>query len=225
MKTKENKSLKNFAEAISGEKALRDKEQKLREKKKKAVLDEKDRRRRNIVEGFETVETEEVQKKDVVQNIKLFEWKAPERHNIKLNSKGFLLLIFLILLFIVLLAILGHYFMIAALVSLIFILYAAATTKPLVVEHKITARGIDTAGKLYEWYMLDSFYFAKKEEYTTVIVTTKLNFPRLLIMLVNKKDKDPLFVLLQKNLLYEEIRKQGKIDEISYGKYIPLEEI
>ena len=108
---------------------------------------------------------------------------------------------------------------------MLFVLYAAATTKPLIVKHKITKRGIETTGKLYEWYMLDSFYITKKEEIYTILVNTKLNFPKMLIMLAKKKDKDAIFVILQKHLLYEEIKKQKKIDIISYGEYIPLEKV
>jgi len=178
------------------------------------------------VKGEEVLEVEEVQKKEIVQNIKLFEWKAPERYEVQLNKKSFLIILLITLIFIVLLAILGKYYLIAAIISVLFVLYAASSTKPLMVTHKITARGIDTAGKLYEWYMLEDFYFSKKGNMYTLMVQTKLNFPKALVLLCNKKDKDPLFVILQKNLLYKDIRrKQSKIDIISYGEYIPLEKV
>ncbi len=222
---KEKDSLKKLADFLTGEKALREKEEELKKAKKKAIKDEKDKRRKKIIEGEVQLEEDPVQKKEVVQNIKLFEWSAPERYQIKLNSKGFLIILALSLAFIALLAVLGKYFLIAAIVSMLFVVYAAATTKPLVVKHKITKRGIDTIGKLYEWYMLESFYITKKEDTYTIIVNTKLNFPKVLIMLAKKKDKDAIFVILQKHLLYQDIRKQNKIDIISYGEYIPLEKV
>jgi len=222
---KEKDSLKKLADFLTGEKALREKEEEIQKAKKKAIKDEKDKRRKKIIEGEVQLEEDPVQKKEVVQNIKLFEWSAPERYQIKLNSKGFLIILALSLAFIALLAVLGKYFLIAAIVSVLFVVYAAATTKPLIAKHKITKRGIDTIGKLYEWYMLESFYITKKEDTYTIIVNTKLNFPKVLIMLAKKKDKDAVFVILQKHLLYEDIKKQNKIDIISYGEYIPLEKV
>jgi len=222
---KEKDTLKKFVDLISREKSLREKEEKIQEEKKRAIEEQKDKRRRKIIEGEMKIEEDPVQKKEVVQNIKLFEWEAPERYQIKLNSKGFKIILVLSLAFIVLLAILGKYFLIAAIISVLFVLYAAGTTKPLIANHKITKRGIDTTNELYEWYMLDSFFFAEKEEYYTLVVNTKLKFPRVLIMLVGKKDKDAIFVILQEHLLYQDIKKQDKVEEINYGKYIPLEKV
>lgn len=223
---KEKDQFTKLAEILTGEKNLRDREEKIKREKKKAIEQEKDRRRAKIVKGEDVLEVEEVQKKEVVQNIKLFQWKAPERYEIKLNNKGFLIILAVSLLFIVLLAILGKYYLIAAIISVLFVIYAAGTTKPLIATHKITARGIDTAGKLYEWYMLEDFYFSKKGDLYTLMVQTKLNFPKALVLLCKEKDKDPLFVILQKNLLYKDIRKkQSRIDIISYGEYIPLEKV
>ncbi len=223
---KEKNEFEKIAEILTGEKNMRDRQEKLRKEKIKAKNEEKNRRRERIVKGEDVLEVEEVQKKEIVQNIKLFEWKAPERYEINLDNKGFLVILAVALLFIVFLAILGKYFLIAAIISVLFVLYAAGTTKPLVVTHKITSRGIDTAGKLYEWYMLEDFYFSKKGDFYTLMVQTKLNFPKALVLLCNEKDKDAVFVILQKNLLYRDIRKkQNKIDIISYGEYVPLEKV
>jgi len=224
--SKEKEQFAKIAEILSGEKNLREKEKEMKEQKKKAIKEEKNRRRARVVKGEDVLEVEEVQKKEIVQSIKLFEWKAPERYEVKLDNKGFLIILVCSLLLIVLLVILGKYFLIASIIAVLFVIYAAGTTKPLVVTHKITARGIDTAGKLYEWYMLEDFYFAKKGNFYTLMIQTKLNFPKVLVLLCNEKDKDPIFVILQKNLLYKDIRKkQGRLDVISYGEYVPLEKV
>ncbi len=154
------------------------------------------------------------------------EWSAPERYQIKLQSRNFLIIVVISLLFIALLAVLGHYFLIAAIISVLFVIYAAGSTKPLIAKHKITARGIETIGKLYEWYMLEDFYFCKKGNMYTLLVQTKLNFPKVLVLLCNEKDKDPIFVILQKKLLYRDIRKKlSKVDVLSFGEYVPLEKV
>ena len=218
--------MEKLADFLTGEKALRDKEQSIENAKKEAIKEEKNKRRRYIVEGKAKLKEDPVQKKKVVQNIKLFEWSAPERYQIKLQSKNFLIIVVISLLFISLLAVLGKYYLIAAIISVLFVIYAAGSTKPLIAKHKITARGIETVGKLYEWYMLEDFYFCKKGNMYTLLVQTKLNFPKALVLLCNEKDKDPIFVILQEKLLYRDIRKKlNKVDVLSFGEYVPLEKI
>ena len=136
-----------------------------------------------------------------------------------------MVIIVLCLLFILLLAIVEQYAMMAAIIAVLFLLYVSASSKPMVVKHKITARGIDSFDKLYEWYMLEDFYFCKKEDKYVLLVGTKLRFPKLLMFIVPKEDKDAIFMLLQDKLLYRDVRKQGRVDQITYGEYIPLEKI
>jgi hypothetical protein len=224
-KKKEKNDLENIFEIISGEKSLREKEEKIAKMKKKAISEEKDKRRKKIVEGEVGLEKDPVQDRKVVQNIKLFEWSAPDRYQFKFNNRGFMIVVVLSLLFALLLAVLGNYLLMAAIMSMLFLLYIAGTTKPVKVKHKITARGIETGGKLYEWYMLESFFFSRRDKTYLLIVQTKLNFPRILIFLLPSKDKDALFVLFQDKLLYEDFEKWSWIDKMNYGEYIPLEEL
>jgi len=113
----------------------------------------------------------------------------------------------------------------AALISLLFFLYVVFSTKPMRIKNKITAKGIDFDNKLYEWYMFDSFYFTKRNDQNFLIVNTKLRFPTSLIMLLDEKDRLPIFLLLQEYVLYKEIKKQGRLEKMSFGEYIPLEEV
>ena len=220
-----NKEFGNILDVISGEKSLREKNEYIKKEKIKAVKEAKDKRRKGIVSGDIKIKKEDPTNKKVEQNVKVFEWSAPDRYPVKFNSKSFIILVAISLLFSLLLAILGKYLLMISILSLLFVLYIVGTTKPAIIKHKITKRGIDTFDKLYEWYMLDSFYFTKKEQGLYLIIETKLNFPRVIILLLDEKDKDPLFVLLQDKLLYKDIRKWGRLDRISYGEYIPLEKI
>lgn len=224
-KKKEKNDFEKILDVITGEKALREKEKEIKKMKKKAIEDQKNKKRKQIIEKEVKLEEDPVQKKKVVQNIKLFEWSAPDRYKIGFSNKKFLIVVVLALLFSLLLAILGHYLLMASIMSLLFLLYIVGTTKPVTVKHKITARGIDTMGKLYEWYMLESFFFSKKNDEYMLIVNTRLNYPKALILLLKEKDKDALFVLLQEQLLYEDIRKWKGLDKLTYGEYIPLEEV
>ena len=167
----------------------------------------------------------DVPTKKVVQNSKLYEGVAHDRYECNLDSKRFWLLLSLSLLFILFLAILQQYYLMATMLSLLFFVYVAGTNKPVSVNHKITARGVDTGNRLYEWLMLKNFWFSIKNGQYLLIVETKLRYPRALIMLLDQADKDALFVLLQEKVLYKDIRKQGRIDTLTYGQYIPFEEI
>ncbi len=211
---------------ISGEMALEKKKKAIKKAKKEAVEEQKNKRRKGIEQGKVKLEKEDgVEEKKVVQNIKLFTWEAPDRVQLKHNNKSFLILVACSLAFILFLAILGHYFLMGSIIALVFLIYVLGTTKPKQVSHTITARGIDTGGRLYEWYLLKNFYFTKKDNQVFLFVETFLNFPGALIFLLDEKEQGAIFVLLQEKLLYKDIRKQDWLDKKNFGNYIPLERI
>lgn len=225
-KNRLNDELVKLGEIISGEMSLRKREEEILKAKKEAIENQKNMRRKKIVSGEVKLEKKiEAEERKIVQNIKLFTWEAPDRYEFKFNTKGFIIVVALSLLLILFFAILQHYLLMASMISLLFLIYVAGTTKPRVVKHTITARGIDTGGNLYEWFMLGEFFFAKKGDQLMLLVETKLRIPSVLMFLLNKKDKEAIFVLLQDKLLYKDVRKQGRLDKLSYGTYIPLEKI
>lgn len=222
-----NKELDDLVKIISGEMALEKKEKVLEKAKKQAVEQEKNERRRKVVKREVVLEKDPLaeEEKKVVQNIKLFEWEAPDRYELAYSTKYFMIIVALSLVLILLLAILGHYFLMGAIIAMLFLIYVLGTTKPQKVTHQITARGIDTGNKLYEWYIMKNFYFTKKGNQLFLIVDTKLNLPGALLFLLSEKDKDAIFVLLQEKLLYKDIRKQGWLEKLNFGEYIPLEKV
>jgi hypothetical protein len=217
--------LGKIAQIISGEMALKKKEEKLREMKDEAVKAQKNVKRKEIIEKRVELEKDTVQPEKVVQNIKLFEWEAPDRYEYSFDDKSFIVVIAISLVLILFLAILGKYFLMAALISLLFFIYVVFSTKPMKVKHKITARGIDYNDKLYEWFMLDNFYFTKRKKQDFLIVNTKLRFPNTLIMLLDEEDRLPIFLLLQEYVLYKDVKKQSRLEKMNLGEYIPLEEV
>ncbi len=229
-KAKNNKfknELEQLSQIISGEVSLRKREESLKKAKEEAVENQKTIIRRNIIKGKTKLEQDPIleDEKPVVQNIKLFEWEAPDRYEFKFNNKGFLIIVVLTLIFILLLAILRNYFLMGSLIALLFLVYVAGTTKPQIVKHRITARGFDTGGRLYEWFLLKNFYFTRKDKQLMLLVETSLRLPAMLMFLVNEKDMEAIFVLLQEKLLYKDIRKQSSLEKMNYGEYIPLEKI
>lgn len=215
----------DILEILSGEMQLREREEKLQKMKEEAKDRKKIERRVEIAKKDVVLEESDVPTKKVVQNIKLFEWEAPDRYKFNFNTKTFWVVLAFALLFVLFLAILEQYYLMASIIALLFFVYVSGTNKPLIVKHKITARGIDSGGKLYEWFVLDNFWFSIKNGQYFLIVETRLRYPKALILLLDKVDKDAIFVLLQDKVMYKDIRKQGKLDALTYGNYIPFEEI
>lgn len=224
-----NKKIKDEFEDIldilSGEMQLREKEEKISKMKEEAKKKQRAEYRKKIAEKDIILEESDIPTKKVVQNIKLFEWEAPDRYKFNFNTKTFWTILAFSLLFVLFLAILEQYYLMASIIALLFFVYVSGTNKPIKVKHRITARGVDTGGKLYEWFMLDNFWFSIKNGQYFLIVETRLRYPKALILLLDRVDKDALFVLLQERVLYKDIRKQSRVDILTYGNYIPFEEI
>ena len=92
-------------------------------------------------------------------------------------------------------------------------------------ESDIPVKKVTQNIKLFEWFVLDNFWFSIKNGQYFLIVETRLRYPKALILLIDRVDKDAIFVLLQDKVLYKDIRKQGRLDILTYGNYIPFEEI
>jgi len=223
------KTIKNefddILEILSGEMQLREKTEKIEQLKEEAKQNQRTEKRKKIAEKDIVLEESDIPAKKVVQNIKLFEWEAPDRYRFQFNTKTFWIILAISLVFVLFLAILEQYYLMASIIALLFFVYVAGTNKPLKINHKITARGVDTGGKLYEWFVLDSFWFSIKNGQYLLIIETKLRYPKSLMLLLDGADKDAIFVLLQEKVLYKDIRKQSRLDVLTYGDYIPFEEI
>ncbi len=76
---------------FSGEKTLREKQEKIKKAKIEAKKAQKQKRREEIVNEEVKLEEDVVPKQKVVQNIKLFEWTAPDRTPVKFEKKSFLI--------------------------------------------------------------------------------------------------------------------------------------
>lgn len=226
---KANSSLKNelsdLAKILTGEMEIRNNQEKLEALKKDAIESQKKKLRKGIKDGSVTLEEDDEPRKKVVQNIKLFEWESPIRIAFSFEKKNFLFIVAICLVFILFLAILGHFALMFAIIALLFLIYVAGTTDPVKVKHAITARGVQTMEALYDWEMLENFWFANKKGQDLLIVETKLRFPVRLIMLIEEKDRNSLFILLQDKLLYRDVKKQGRWEKMNYGDYIPLEKV
>ncbi len=218
------KEISDLSKILSGEMALKEKEEEILKLKKKAIEEQKKKIREGLKSGVIKVEDFKKNKK-IVQKIKLFEWESPVRVPFDFEMKNFLIIVAICLFFVLFLAVLGHYLLMFAIISFLFLVYATGTTKPIKVKHSITARGVETLDTLYDWYLLDNFFFTKKKGHYILIIETALRFPAQLFLLINKKEMETTFLLLQDQLLYKDVKNQSTWQKINFGEFIPLEKI
>lgn len=238
------KEAKSIADILSGEAKLQEEEEKRLKDSNRA-----DRRKQEIIDemvanGEITINKEissvssDVQtERKVVQNIKLYEWKAPIRLKFAFDRKVYFTAVILSAIFIVYLVILGQYGLMGAIIALLFFIYVSGTYDPIDIKNRITTRGIETpisieedkdiieTSKLYEWYMMEDFAFYNKNEQILLIVRTKLRFPSKLMLIADKKQIKPIFNLLQDKILYRDLKKNPLMDKIVYGDYLSIETI
>lgn len=130
-------------------------------------------------------------------------WKAPV-HVYKARSRKYFTQVGMYGLVAILAAIaLGEMMLVGVIIAVVFVVYVLATAIPETVEHKVSAMGVITDGKVFLWEDLDSFWFDKKHDQEMLMVQTNLRFPSRLIMLLSPQISErTLLDLLEKHLHY-----------------------
>jgi hypothetical protein len=103
----------------------------------------------------------------------------------------------------------------AAVLALAFLVYVVDAVPPEEMEHGITSEGLTTAGKSFLWSELYDFWFVDKGEFAVLHVSTMLNYPRRLIMLVRTEEKEEIKNLIAKYLPFREHPHYSWIDRVS----------
>jgi hypothetical protein len=210
---------------VSDQVKQREYQAKLKELKEKAIAKQKTSIQKAVADGRMVLTADDV--KPVVQKISLFKWDAPIRKKYVFSKKGYLLTLALTMLFMLYLSILGHYLLMAVLASILLLIYLGGVFDPVVVTHNITTRGIETNGDFFLWESLTDFYFTELDgQYFLIVDTSIVAIPRL-IFLIKSEEKEPIFILLQDKLLYRDFmnKKLPLGDRLSFGQYIPIEDI
>jgi hypothetical protein len=156
----------------------------------------------------------------------LYKWNAPDRIFVKKDKQWYWTAALVVLIVAVILLILGEAILVGAVFSMLFVLYVAASVPPAIVDHSITSLGIRSAGQLYRWEQLDSFWFAYRLNKEMLNIDTKINSPKRLTFFFTKRDKSKILDLLKDRLQYKQPpEKQGWVAKNADGIYIPLTDI
>jgi len=154
----------------------------------------------------------------------LFQWEAPERSFKKRDKDFWITAIAILVLFSVVLIFIKEFFLVVALVSVLFLYYVLATVPPSKIKNKITNRGVYFGEAKYSWNLLLRFWFKKSLNSELLEFETNLRVPRQISLVINEEDKEKIKeVILRKLPLIES--SPNFVDKMTkwFGDRLPLE--
>jgi len=159
------------------------------------------------------------------EEVMIFEWEAAERSYKKRGKDFWITAISILVLLSVILFMVKEYFLIVALMAVLFFYYTLSTVPPLKVKNKITNRAIYIGEARYEWMLLARFWFEKSLDSRLLSIETRLRFPGQISMVINPNDEEKIKnIMLKKIPLLE--NSPGFVDKLTawVAKRLPLED-
>jgi len=147
--------------------------------------------------------------------VELYSWSSPSRIYRKKSKRWALNLALMVLIILIVLLFLKQFIVMAAVLALAFLAYVVDAVPPEEMEHQITSEGLTTAGKSYLWSELYDFWFLKKGEFSALHVSTLLNYPRRLLLLIRPEEEEEIKNLMARYLPYREHPHVSWIDRAS----------
>ena len=154
----------------------------------------------------------------------IFEWEAAERSYKKRGKDFWITAISILVLLSVILFMVKEYFLIVALMAVLFFYYTLSTVPPEKVKNKITNRAIYIGEARYVWMLLARFWFEKSLDSQLLSIETNLRFPGQISLVVDPKDEDKIKkIMLKKIPLLES--SPSFVDKLTtwVAKRLPLE--
>ena len=133
-----------------------------------------------------------IENNDLYEEKVLFEWEAPERAYQKKGKDFWVTSVAILILVSVILIFINEFFLIMALISVLFVYYALSSVPPGMVKNKLTNRAVYFGELRYEWNGLQNFWFKKSLSNQTINFDTMLRFPRMVSLVIDPKDQEKL---------------------------------
>jgi hypothetical protein len=155
----------------------------------------------------------------------LFEWEAAERSYQKRNKDFWVTAVAILILVSVILIFIKEFFLIMALISVLFLYYALSSVPPEKIKNKITNRGLYFGELRYEWKDLKKFWFKKSMSSDTINFATSLKFPRVVSLVIDPKDTEKLKEIVVKRIPHLE-SSPTFVDRLTqwFAARLPLED-
>jgi hypothetical protein len=153
----------------------------------------------------------------------LLSWSSPARLFKKRDKEYFTNIGAIVFLLIVILVFAREFLLIAAVVSVVFLIYVLSTVPPENTDHRITNLGLESAGHYYRWEELSEFWF--EEQWGQVMLVLKPHMGSRIIVLLGNQEKNYVRELLSKHIPFREKPDISWVDNASkwLTEKIPLE--
>ncbi len=153
----------------------------------------------------------------------LLAWSSPSRLFKKRDKEYFTNVGAIVFLLVVILLFAREFLLIAAVVSIVFLIYVLSTVPPEEVEHRITNLGLESAGHFYRWNELVEFWF-EEQWGQTMLILRPLYGPRIIVLLGSQNQKK-IRELLTKYIPFREVPEKTWVDNAAswLSDKIPLE--
>jgi hypothetical protein len=153
----------------------------------------------------------------------LLSWTSPSRLFKKRDKEYFTNVGAIVFLLIVILIFAREFLLIAAVVSIVFLIYVLSTVPPEDVKHDITNLGIESTGHFYRWNELAEFWF-EEQWGQSMLVVQQIFGPRIIILL-GTQDKNRVRELVSEHIPFRDHPEKNWVDNAAnwLSKKVPLE--
>ena len=129
----------------------------------------------------------------------------------------------IVFLLIVILVFAREFLLIAAVVSIVFLIYVLSTVPPEDIEHHITNLGVESAGHYYRWQELSEFWFEEQWGQTMLVIRPIVG--TRIIILLGTQGRDKVRTLLAVHIPYRDAPEKSWVDNAAswLSKKVPLE--
>lgn len=162
-----------------------------------------------------------VMEKETAQT--LLVWTSPSRLFKRRDREYFTNIGAIVFLLTIILVFAREFVLIAAVLSIVFLIYVLSTVPPEEVHHKITSLGIESAGHFYRWEELADFWLEEQWGQHMLVLRPFLA-PRAIILL-GSQDHEKVRELVAKHIPFREEPQKTWVDNAAswLTKKIPLE--
>jgi hypothetical protein len=150
-------------------------------------------------------------------------WVSPSRLFKRRDKEFFTNIGAIVFLLTILLVFAREFLLIAAVLSIVFLIYVLSTVPPQDVPHRLTNLGIESVGHFYRWEDLLEFWFEEQWGQVTAVIKPIMG-PRIIILLGTEKMQTVRDVMA-KHIPYREQPERTWVDNAAswLSKKVPLE--
>lgn len=150
-------------------------------------------------------------------------WTSASRLFKKRDSEYFRNIGAIVFLLIIILVFAREFLLIAAVVSIVFLIYVLSTVPPEDVNHRVTNLGIESAGHFYRWQELVEFWF--EEQWGQTMILIRPIFGTRIIILLGDQDKQKVRERVAKHVPFREQPEKSWVDNAAswLSQKVPLE--